>query len=219
MLLSLSLIAAQRSWASFRAIFSRGISQVTTPHPPRPPAHRPTHLPSYGASLQLDVSTMRPLAQRRYPDGAPSGVGAGASLAFLRTCIDDISLLLYASLARAGARPHARNRGLLVSSCSAIGVGDEAFRTAIFLHWHDLRALAGFLQIALSAIVALASALATHRQPTKCAALSSHASASFCDLSYLLTNGEDRYLFAALKTVPSICQPTYASEFSSFLPS
>ena len=107
----------------------------------------------------------------------------------------------------------------VVSSCSAIGIGDEAFRTAIFLHWHDLRALAGCLQIALSAIVALASALATHRQPPKCAALSSHASASFCNLSYLLTNGEDRYLFAALKTVPSICQPTYASEFSSFLPS
>jgi hypothetical protein len=75
--------------------------------------------------MHLDVSTMRPLAERRHPDGAPPGVGAGSSLAFLRTCIDDISLLLYARLARAGARPHALNRGLL---CSAIGVRDEAFR-------------------------------------------------------------------------------------------
>jgi hypothetical protein len=62
----------------------------------------------------------------------------------------------------------------VLPSCSAIGVGDEAFRTATFLHRRDHHALAGCLQIALSAIVALASALATHRQPPKCATLSSH---------------------------------------------
>jgi hypothetical protein len=105
-LLRFSLIAAQRSLATLRAILSQGISQVTTPRAPRPPAHR-------RGLMHLDVSTMRPLAERRYPDGAPSGVGAGSSPAFLRTRIDDISLLLYASLARAGARPHALNRGLL----------------------------------------------------------------------------------------------------------
>ncbi len=50
----------------------------------------------------------------------------------------------------------------------------RGFPAATFLHRRDLHALAGCLQIALSAVVALASALTTHHQPPKCGTLSSH---------------------------------------------
>jgi hypothetical protein len=66
----------------------------------------------------------------------------------------------------------------LPAGCCVIVQRDRRWRrrcpAATFLHRCDLHALAGCLQTALSAIVALASALATHHQPPKCAALSSH---------------------------------------------
>ena len=66
----------------------------------------------------------------------------------------------------------------LTAGCCVIVQRDRRWRrgfpAATFSHRRDLHALAGCLQIALSAIVALASALAMHRQPPKCAALSSH---------------------------------------------
>ena len=66
----------------------------------------------------------------------------------------------------------------LTAGCCVIVQRDRrsrlCFPAATFLHRRALHALAACLQIALSAIVALASALATHRQPPKCATLSSH---------------------------------------------
>ena len=165
-LLRFSLIAAQRSLASLRAILSQGISQATTPRAPRPPAHRPRH-------VQLDVSTMRPLAERRDPIGlrrvlvqaqALHSYGLASMLSRCCSTLDSLELV--------PAPTH------LPAGCCVIVHRDRrsrrGFPAATFLHRRDLHALAGCLQIALSAIVALASALATHRQPPKCATLSSH---------------------------------------------